>query len=262
MPFLLCEPENFSIQYEINPWMNIDNNVNRFNATKQWFELKNKIEELGDTVQLVKSEPNLPDMVFTANAALILKDGSTVIANFHHEERKGEEPLFAEWFRNNEFPVYETSYTFEGAGDALYLGNTLVGGYGFRSNPDFYWYLRNYFEVPIYTVQLVNPYFYHLDTCFCPLDNMDYLIYPGAFSPEGLSQIRMLGGNEIQVSEHDAKLFACNAVRVGKNVILPKGCPDTMWQLLDCGYNPHAVDMSEYLKSGGACKCLTLQLGI
>ncbi len=258
----MCNPEFYNVIYKINPWMDLNNQPSHELANHQWSELKNKIEELGDTVQLVKSEPNLPDMVFTANAALILKDGSTVIAKFHHEERKGEEPLFAEWFRNNEFPVYETSYTFEGAGDALYLGNTLIGGYGFRSNPDFYWYLRNYFEVPIYTVQLVNPYFYHLDTCFCPLDNVDYLIFPGAFDAEGLSQIRMLGGNEITVPEHEAKLFACNSVRVGRNVILPKGCPITMQKLNDNGYTCHPVDMSEYLKSGGACKCLTLQLGI
>lgn len=253
MEFLLCRPQFYGINYSINPWMDITNDANQSKVVEQWNSLESKIKELGAQVRKVKPQKGLPDMVFTANAGLLLKTKQVILSHFTHPERNGEEKWFEEWFLANGYEVIKTDKFFEGAGDALYLGDKLIGGYGFRSDPDFYNSLTDL------TVKLVNPYFYHLDTCFCPLDNNDYMIFDGAFDSESLAKIRALG-NEILVPEAEAKLFACNAVKIEKHVLLPAGCPVTMELLRAKGYTPHALEMSEFIKSGGACKCLTLAL--
>lgn len=253
--FLLCEPRHYSIEYSINPWMKVENKSNKEKAINQWNNLKNKIIELGAEVKLIEPKIGLPDMVFTANAGLILKNKKDFVAShFTHIERLGEEIWFKNWFSQNGFNVIEPDLFFEGAGDALYLGENLIGGYGFRTNVNFYCGITNY------TVKLIDPYFYHLDTCFCPLDDMDYLIYTKAFDENSLNVIRSISNRQISVPEEEAKLFACNSVKIGKNVILPDGCPKTMEMLKENGYLPHPLEMSEFIKSGGACKCLTLNI--
>jgi N-dimethylarginine dimethylaminohydrolase len=109
-------------------------------------------------------------------------------------------------------------------------------------------------------VKLVDSRFYHLDTCFCPLENMDYLIFPGAFEAVGLEAIRSLGGNEIEVPEDEACKFACNAVQLAQTIIMPLGCPITQQKLEERGYKVVAIDVGEFLKSGGACRCMVLEI--
>jgi N-dimethylarginine dimethylaminohydrolase len=253
--FLMCRPDHYGIQYQINPWMDVNNGANKNKAIEQWNSLEAKIRELGGRTLMVKSIEGLPDMVFTANAGLVLKNGDVIVSHFTHPERANEEEYFSKWFLEIGRKVTHTTTSFEGAGDALYLGDTLVCGYGFRSDKQFY----DGFNTHI-CVRLTDPYFYHLDTCFCPLLGLDYLIWPGAFDQESLSAIRSLSVNEIVVPEEEAKLFACNAVRIGRNVILPAGCEKTMRLLKENDYTPHPLEMSEFIKSGGACKCLTLAI--
>lgn len=252
--FLLCRPTFYGIDYQINPWMDVNNAADKDKAINQWNSLVAKIEELGAKIHLVEPVAGLPDMVFTANAGLILKNKDIILSKFAHPERSGEEDYFDRWFSQNGYKVIRSEKTYEGAGDSLYLGNFLIGGYGFRTDPEIYLNLTNF------VVRLVNPYFYHLDTCFCPLEGMDYMIFPGAFDQLSLEMIRGLGATELAVPEDEAKFFACNSVRVGRNVILPAGCPETMLLLEKHGYTPHPLEMSEFIKSGGACKCLTLAI--
>lgn len=252
--FLMCRPRYYGIDYSINPWMNMANGADHALATAQWAALEAILKKLGARIRKVSPHEDQPDMVFTANAGLVLKDGRVLISSFKHPERKGEEALFLKWFADNRFSVIQPSATFEGAGDALYFGDLLIGGWGFRSDPGVYQ------DITDRTVQLVDPHFYHLDTCFCPLMARDYLIWPGAFSEDGLATIRSIGFNEIVVPEEEAHKFACNAICVDKDVVLPSGCHETVAKLLESGYRCHPVDMSEFIKAGGACKCLTLAL--
>jgi len=62
------------------------------------------------------------------------------------------------------------------------------------------------------------------------------------------------------VPENEAKHFACNAVVLGKHVIMPANCPETKNHLEHKGFTVFECDMSEFIKAGGACKCLTLLL--
>lgn len=242
--------------------MDVQNNADKNKAVQQWTSLESKIKELGGTVHLIDPQPDLPDMVFTANAGLFFGQ-MALVARFKYKERQEEEIFFNEWFAKRYGILYPEKdiqeEPFEGAGDALYFKDTLVVGHGFRSTLKAYNHFFKYVE-DLAVVRLIDPYFYHLDTCFCPLNDGQYLIYPHAFDAYSLRQIRHRGSYEISVPAAEAKLFACNAVLLGNNVILPKGCPETMKMLFENGYVPHELEMSEFIKSGGACKCLTLRL--
>lgn len=260
--FLLCRPSFYGINYEINPWMTVSNPASRPLAQVQWSSLGDRLKEHGAEVLSVKPREGLPDMVFTANAGLILKDSRTfILSNFKYDQRKGEEQWFLEWFLGRGFMVKTPKHHFEGAGDALMFNGKIVCGYGFRSDEAVYDEIRDFVGGrPLVKAELIDSRFYHLDTCFCPLAGTDYLIYPKAFSETALGNIRGIGGNEIAVPDEEAVKFACNAVVIDRTVIMPKGCPVTMQKLEQASYNPVPVDMSEFIKAGGACKCLTIEV--
>jgi N-dimethylarginine dimethylaminohydrolase len=109
-------------------------------------------------------------------------------------------------------------------------------------------------------VELINPRFYHLDTCFCPLLPGEAIWYPEAFDAYGQKVFRSHVPNLLSVNEHDAFRFGCNAVVVGKRVITNSDCPTLAGDLKKRGYETIAVPLDEFLKAGGSAKCLTLRL--
>lgn len=261
--FLMCPPEYFGIEYEINVHMDKTNKVKRKKAMKQWEALRDLIVSLGAKVELIKPIEGLPDMVFTANAGLV-HENRVALARFSCIERQGEEPLFDDFFRNQTALRQAEGNYFEGSGDSFIMDDTLYLGYGFRSRLTAASSLLNFLNLrKLVTCHLIDPRFYHLDTCFCPLNQEQVLYYPGAF--DDLTQRtsflkRSIADDWIIVPEEEAARFACNAVVINKNVILPLYCPRTMESLENAGYTYHVLDMSEFLKAGGACKCLTLKL--
>ena len=266
---LMCKPDYYGIEYEINPWMKKTNQANTTLAKKQWQQLYQLLLKCDAKVELLEPINHLPDLVFTANAGLILPHKKVYLSYFRYPERQGECQYFRMWFKKNNFiiindctdkdeTVNQCSH-FEGAGDGLLVGNTLFAAYGFRSEKSAFDIIKQHGIHDIVYCELQDPYFYHLDTCFCPLDNNRAIWWPDAFTFE--SQQRMQAAKElIAVSAKDAKHFACNSVIIGKNVILPTHCPDTSKLFKKLGYITHPTPMSEFIKSGGACKCLTLQL--
>lgn len=231
--------------------MNIENNSNHDRALEQWNVFYNLLTNFCD-VELIEPQPDLPDMVFTANAGLPIQGTKQVVlSKFKFPQRSKEEFWFKNWFFSRGYEVIDSNVVFEGAGDALYLNGQLIAAHGFRSEKD---------ATSEVQVKLIDPNFYHLDTCFCPLNHGDFLIYPQAFDVSSFEMIKSIGRDCIEVSESEAFNFACNAVVVENVVLMPKDCPNTLKALKDKGYEVFELDMSEFLKSGGACKCLTLEL--
>ncbi len=263
MKILMCRPDYYGIKYEINPWMSISHTVDHQAALNQWEALYKTILSCGAHVDLVTPVDGWPDMVFTANAGLFFHS-KIVLPHFKHKERQGELPFFKAWFKQAGFAFWnditsETPY-FEGAGDALLAGNTLFAGYGFRTDRKFYEEAGYLSRSKVILCELSDPYFYHIDTCFCPINDKLAIWYPDAFTQK--TQQRMTNEIElIPVAINEAKRFACNAVVLGKNIILPSGCPQISSELQKRGLEVHACDMDEFLKAGGACKCLTLRIG-
>ena len=264
MKFLMCRPEFFDIEYEINPWMNIQIKANKTRAISQWEELYKTIRSCGAQVELVQAIRGLPDMCFTANAGFF-HQGHIVLANFRVIERKGEVPYFQAWFEKEKFKVLnrpgydQSAQYFEGAGDLLSAGDKIFAGYGFRSEKEFFHEASYLNKDKIIYCELVNPHFYHIDTCFCPLNETQAIWYPAAFSKE--SREKMSSEIELfEVIDEEATRFACNSVVIENNVIIPDGSPHLANLLEKQGFTVHSVAIDEYIKSGGACKCLTMRL--
>lgn len=265
MQILMCQPEYFGIEYEINPWMKIEHKVNHDIAFSQWENLYQTILLCGASISLIKPIAGLPDMVFTANAGL-LYDKHIILSHFKYNERQREVPYFQSWFIEAGFQITnplskqtETAY-FEGAGDALLAGDLLFAGYGFRTDLAFYKQAIDIHQDKLILCELNNAYFYHLDTCFCPLHSHLALWYPPAFTIDSQKRMMDTSIELITVTEEEAKKFACNAVVIGKNVIIPSNCPNVTKQLEERGFRVYACEMTEFLKAGGACKCLTLHI--
>jgi N-dimethylarginine dimethylaminohydrolase len=261
---LVCAPDYYRIEYEINPWMRMSNAANPERAYRQWQGLMKVLQETGALLEFVESVPGLPDMVFTANAGVVV-GRRAVPSHFRHPERQREERYFEAWFREHGYEVVtleEEELYFEGAGDLLGFSDVWFGGYRQRSDIRAYFRLSEIFHGEIIPLELVDTRFYHLDTCFCPLSGGELLYYPPAFDRYAQTVItdRFTESRRLVVPRCDALRFACNAVCLGKQVVLPDGCDETMTLLRAHGYEPHPVELDEFMKAGGSAKCLTLAL--
>ncbi len=260
---LMCRPDHFGIEYEINPWMHVAVQVDHALAASQWDALYRTYLDLGVQVELAAPVAGLPDMVFTANAA-VLWDDRAVLSNFHHAERQGEEQHWRQELERLNFEVHELprSLSFEGAGDALFVGDRLFCGYGFRTDRDSHRPVARILEVDVVSLELVDPRFYHLDTCFCPLTGGWLLYYPPAFDADAIGAIasRIPESRRIAVSEQDALAFACNAVNIGTTVVVNHASSALKATLSHAGFETWETPLDEFLKAGGSAKCLTLRL--
>ncbi|MEO1801206.1 MAG: TIGR00300 family protein [Cyanobacteria bacterium J06629_2] len=262
---LMCAPDHYDVDYVINPWM--EGNIHKSSqekAVEQWSKLNYVLNDIAK-VDLVQGQPGVPDMVFTANAGLVLGDNA-VLSRFYHPERQGEEPYFKQWFEDNGFNVFELpqDLPFEGAGDALLdrEGRWLWAGYGFRSELDSHPYLAKWLDIEVLSLRLIDDRFYHLDTCFCPLSGGYLLYYPGAFDSYSnhIIEGRVPAAKRIAIAEADAINFACNSVNVGQTVVMNKASDSLKQHLADAGFAVIETPLTEFLKAGGAAKCLTLRI--
>ncbi len=258
---LMCPPDYYGIEYEINPWMSRARGSTPEAARRQWDGLYQTLVRLGVTVELLMPQPGLPDLVFTANAGLIFRE-RFFSSRFRHEVRARETPYFDAWFAAHGFKVEHLpgDFYFEGAGDALFCGSSLFAGYRIRSDVQGHQHLARELGKLVLPLELVNPRFYHLDTCFCPLAPGEAIYYPGAFDAYGQKVLESHVPSLIPVVEAESHRFACNAVVVGKTVVTNTGCDRLAADLLARGYEPVATPLDEFLKAGGSAKCLTLRL--
>lgn len=263
--FLMCPPDHYDVDYVINPWM--EGNIHkssRDRAVDQWQKLHHVIKDHA-IVDLVQPEKGVPDMVFTANAGLVLGD-NVVLSRFYHKERQGEEPYFKQWFESQGYTVYELpkDLPFEGAGDALLdrEGRWLWAGYGFRSELDSHPYIAKWLDIEVISLRLMDERFYHLDTCFCPLSGGYLLYYPPAFDSYSnrMIEMRVAPEKRIAIAEADAVNFACNAVNIDSVVIMNKASDNLKQRLAKAGFQVLETPLTEFLKAGGAAKCLTLRV--
>ena len=258
---LMCPPEYYGIEYEINPWMNRAVGSDAVEARRQWEALRGTLVELGATVEVLEPVRGLPDLVFTANAGLIYGE-LFLSSRFRYGVRQGETPHFDAWFAARGFRVESLpkGLYFEGAGDALFCGETLFAGYRFRSDARGHIWIGDRLGVQVLPLELVDPRFYHLDTCFCPLAAGEAIYYPGAFDEYGRSVLRDSIPRLIAVTAEEAVTFSCNAVVVGRTVVLNEGAPALARSLQEAGYAVRPLRLTEFIKAGGSAKCLTLRL--
>lgn len=262
---LMCAPDDFDVRYVINPWM--EHQIGRTTPTlarEQWRNLRAIVARSAEVEQITPAA-GLPDMVFTANAGFVLGNAA-VVSRFRAEERRPEEPLFRAFFEAQGFDIapWPEELPFEGAGDALIdRGADIVWcGYGMRSADEAPAMLERIVSRRVIGLRLIDPRFYHLDTCFCPLAGGYLLYYPPAFDAASREAIEAVAPPQkrIAIDEADAMRFACNAVDLGASVVMNDASPQLQQRLRAAGFTPVLTPLSEFMKAGGAAKCLTLKL--
>ena len=258
--YLMCRPEHFDVTYAINPWMDPTRPVDRARAVAQWEALRATYEALGHTVELIDPVPGLPDMVFAANGGLVV-GGRALGARFTHPQRTAEAPAHLARLRQLGLqPVVEPSHVNEGEGDFVVVGDRVLAGNGYRTDPGAHREAAEVLGVEVLTLELVDPRFYHLDTCLAALDDTNIAYYPDAFSAAGRDLLEALYPDAVLASGADAQVLGLNFVSDGRHVVLSRDAVGLAEQLRDAGYEPVPVDLSELLRAGGSVKCCTMEL--
>lgn len=267
---LMCRPDFYGIRYEINPWMRVTRDADHGRAIAQWESLHDVLaRRCGLEVELVEPHPDWPDMVFTANAGLVA--GQTWIApNFRHPERAGETELFEQWFRRRGYNAVRLpeGCHFEGEGDALWAGpaggegsrGPLLAGWRFRSDMDSHRRIADLLGVEVISLDLADRRFYHLDTCLAPLDGRTAIVHTPAFDDYARRVLAGAFDDLIELDADEAARFAANAVVTDGSVVVNAGCPKLRAELESRGREVFEVELDEFIKAGGAAKCLTLFL--
>ena len=275
--FLMCRPEHFAVSYTINPWMDPkswerDRDALANTSLKEWEKLHRAMTQLGADVELVPSEPGLPDLVFTANAAVVL-DGKALLARFRHGERRGEEPYFEAAFRKlkargliKSVGKLPDRVVLEGAGDCVWDGtrNMFWMGYGQRSDAAAQYPVMREFGRDVAALELADSRFYHMDTALRPLPGGEVVYFPGAFTSKGRAEIhrRVDADKQIEIKFDDAQRLAANCVSIGNAVILSRCSTRLRATLAERGYRVIATPLDSFLRSGGSAFCLTLRLDL
>jgi N-dimethylarginine dimethylaminohydrolase len=258
--YAMCPPTYFDVSYRINPWMHPDEPVDQGRVLEQWEALRRTYESLGHDVLIIEPLPGQPDMVFSANGGFIV-DGTAITSRFRFPQRRGEEMAFERWFQTQGFErVLRPSSINEGEGDFALVGELILAGTGFRTEPEAHRDVQEVLGRPVVTLLLVDPRYYHLDTALAVLDEHQVMYYPGAFSAGSRRVLERLVPDAVLASTADAAVLGLNATSNGHHVVLPGEAAGLAKQLADRGYEPVPVDVSELRKAGGGPKCMTLEL--
>jgi N-dimethylarginine dimethylaminohydrolase len=258
--YLMCPPEHFAVEYAINPWMNPDKPVDVTLANEQWRSLGEAFRSLGHTVRTIAPVAGLPDMVFAANGATVI-DGKVLGARFRYAERRAEAEAYLDWFRANGYAdIRDAEVLNEGEGDIVFAGQAILAGHGFRTDEAVSSELEEFYGLPVISLRLVDPRFYHLDTALVVLDAETVAYYPAAFDDAGKAALASHFTELIEVKDEDAEVLGLNAISDGRNVLVPTQATGLIAQLAAAGFHPVEVDLSELLKAGGGPKCCTLEL--
>lgn len=268
----MADPATFQVVDVKNPWMvGNRNKIKRDRAIFQWESLKTVIEGLVGQVRVLKTDLPLEDIVFAANCGVVGKNKQFIVSNMVHPGRQKESPLYSEFMAELGYKVLKLpkKHQFEGQGDALWHpnGKVLFGGYGsivdgHRTDLSTYFEIQKLWSaIDIIPIKLINKSFYHLDTCFAPLNKKVAMLYEKAFTPDSVDLIADNFETLIPVSKEDARKFACNAVVIDKTVILNQGISEELKSSLQTeGFRVIEVDLSEFMKSGGSAACMVIKL--
>ena len=261
--YLMCPPQHFGVLYEINPWMHREVSVDHDAAVAQWERLVANLRAAGAEVDLLEPQPQVPDLVFTANAGIV-SGQHFVPAHFRHAERQPETPVFTAWFAEHGFSIIDLprALTHEGAGDALPFVGVLLSGYRPRSDVAAAAELSRLLGVAVDSLELVDPRLYHLDLTFCPLDDRRALAAPLGWDRYGRTVVQALVPEPLWLEDDEALQFCANSVVVGANVVMPTVPPRVGRQLEAWGFSVVESPVGEFLKAGGGCRCLTLALDV
>lgn len=273
--FLMTAASHYDVRYQINPWMRpdawrADPTIRRAAAHKASAQLRAALQETGAVVDTMSGVAGLPDLVFPANAAVVL-DGCVLLARFRYSQRQGEESVFQAAFEAlktrglvDEIVRLPRGVLQEGAGDCIWdaTRDFFWVGYGQRSTQGSVAVIEQVFGQKTVALELATDRFYHLDTCFCPMTGGKLLYYPPAFTAEALVAIHahVRPEDRIVASDEEAAAFCVNAVNIGRRLIMAEPPQSLREKLRAQGFTVKGIDLAPFILSGGGAYCMTLRL--
>ncbi|WP_238012423.1 arginine deiminase-related protein [Dactylosporangium sp. AC04546] len=256
---LVSDAEHFRIDYEINPYMHTEVQPDTAAAAAEHFAIVAAHLNAGRRVEYVPSAPECPDMVFTANAALVR--GDKAVLGFPPPERKAETPYFAEWLAGRGYRVLEAPYPFSGQGDALACGDLLFAGHGQRTDRRMHTLLARELGYRVVPLQTVSPRWYDLDLAVAVVAPPDVVAYcPAALDRPSRERLRDLKLDLIEVHREEAARLALNLVSDGTTVTMTRGAPRLAAELRARGLRVVELATTELAKGGGGVRCTALTL--
>lgn len=253
---LLCRPRHFTVEYVINPHMQ-PYTVQPDKAMEQWENLVKTLESLNIKVEVIEQQPDVPDMVFATDEGIV-RDGKVLLANFRYSQRQRERAYYQQWFRDHGYDVRTLSnlFPFEG-GDTLFCGDMLFVGTGFRASVASCEELAKELQIDVIPLRLMDPFFYHLDMSFLPINADTAFYYPPAYSINSQNLLKRLIPNLHDLSEEAVKAYAANSFVSGNDIVVSAGTPESFHNdLRQLGLTIHQADVSEFKKAGGGIHCL------
>jgi N-dimethylarginine dimethylaminohydrolase len=255
---LLCRPDHFEVTYQINPWMQVGA-VNTLKAQQQWQNLRQTLELLDISVEIIPQQPGVPDMVFAVDQGIV-QDQRVLLASFHHPERQVETQYYHQWFSDHGYQVHTTTGSHFEGGEYLAWKSLYFVGTGFRTESAAIPVFEDFVKTEVISLELVDPQFYHLDMCLLPLSEKQVMYYPPAFSPASQQVLQQRVPELIELTAAEAALFGANCLVIDRTVLLSAINPTLSATLSSLGYQPLTVDVSEFRKAGGGIHCLVMPL--
>jgi N-dimethylarginine dimethylaminohydrolase len=263
--YLMVEPNHFRVDYTINPYMDVHDQPDPVRAREQWRSLVDTLRGVGADVEALEQRPDSPDMVYAMNLGLVLnrsqQDRRVLMSHMRYAERRREVRTAQPWFAEHGFATPFVGRDGVGAhfeaGDAFAYGDSLVVGYGPRTEELGLKHLATELDVRVRGLRITHPGMYHLDLAFCPLDDTRALVCPAALDDDSAAALLDLVPDPLVLSEDEALTFCANSVVVGRTVVMP-ACPDRVRARLEAwGFEIVLVEMGEFHKGGGSVRCLT-----
>ncbi len=256
----LTKPSQFQIKYSINSWMNPKNQVDLKEAQKQWETLFQAYQDMGAQVEVFEPLKGWPDSVFVGDS-IFLYGKQAIASRFRYPERSGEVEPVVERFRSRGYQIHELpdGLFFEGNGDAVAWNDLIIAGYGVRSDRKALDFVSKTLGVNVVPIRLLSPHF-HVDTCICPLDDHTLAYVPSGMDDESQLRVKELGADLIEIVQEEALLLACNSIALDRTVIISTPtAPKFNKELEKANFDVLPLNLSEFAKSGGGAKCLTLE---
>ena len=265
---LVCPPDYFDVIDQKNPYMSPSRAVDRAKARTQWENFCSVLQQNGCEIETIMPVEGLEDMVFAANQLFVGQKSEqekfAVPSRMVYPSRQREVPFYVEWCRARGYRIIEIDYGddfLEGHGDLLWHpdGSRIYAGYGFRSTRggvEKFSAAMTKMGIDVVRLELIDPYCYHLDTCFCPLNNDATLIFAGAFSADALASVHKYWSRVHLLNVEEAHAFMGNGIVVNGRYITTHTSPQLRTILEEEGLEPITVDTSEFEKAGGSCFCM------
>jgi len=263
---LMCPPTFFDVREAKNPYMGAP--IDHIRAQQQWENLRRALQDSGVKVELIDPVKDLDDMVFAANQVFVGQHpaiGKFIVpSRMRYPSRQREVAFYVQWFRRRGYRVIDLDLQgeyLEGHGDLIWHpdGSRVWAAYGFRSSRggvERFAAEMSTLRIPVTTLELVDQYCYHLDTCLCPLSQDAAVIYPDALSDAALDEIRKGFPRVHSLSRDEALNFMGNGVVANGRFLTPRVTPNLTRILAEEGLTPVVVDTSEFEKSGGSVFCM------